>query len=215
MRPKLYIFDFDGTLVDTLGDITGSINHTLGRLRRPPLSRRAVRERIGLGLANLIAGILGTAETDPVVERAARIFHRHYRSHCTDRTRPYPGVKPFFRNHRPEFSAVLTNKGMEYTHIILEHLDLEQHFAMVVAGDELENRKPDPEGILRILDRLGCTPGQAVMVGDSTFDIDAGHRAGVRTVAAAYGYQPRAALAQSRPDFWIPRFSSLAGLFPG
>lgn len=209
---QLYIFDFDGTLVDTIRDIADSLNDTLEELGKPTLSLDTIRSYVGQGIVDLVRKTLSTHHGDPLIEKAIQIYKQKYVHRCTLNPQCYPGVIDFFKTSKPSKCALLTNKDKYYTQKILEKLKLTGFFDLVVGGDEPAERKPSPAGIQMILSKLNCPPEKALIVGDSTFDINAGKNAHICTIAAAYGYHPRHKLEECTPDAFIESFSELAHL---
>jgi phosphoglycolate phosphatase len=185
------ILDLDGTLVDTLDDLAASVNHALGAVGLPPRPLAEIRTFVGEGARRLVERAVGPH--GHLAEPALAAWWSHYEAHCLDRTRPYPGIASLLAGAGRAL-AVHTNKPGALARTILGGLGLLERLAMVVGGDEAP-RKPDPTGTLEILARLGCAPGDAVMVGDSRVDLATARAAGIPFVAVTWGFQPRAELA--------------------
>ncbi len=185
------IFDLDGTLVDSLPDITASANFTLHQLGLPPLTETQVRYMIGDGIRKLIERAIAVHHppTEEEVERAFSIYIDYYKDHCTDQSYVYPGVRDLLDALRKERLAVLSNKGERFTRKILTRFGLAPYFQLILGGDSLPVKKPHPGGVEFILHTFGVLPQYAMVVGDSTHDLEAGKAAGVTTVAALYGYR--------------------------
>ncbi|PIQ96584.1 MAG: phosphoglycolate phosphatase [Nitrospinae bacterium CG11_big_fil_rev_8_21_14_0_20_56_8] len=206
----LIIYDFDGTLVDTLYDIADSVNRALNELGFPPFGREAVRPFVGRGVQNLMTRALeGTGYTG--IGQAVTLFRKHYARHLVEHTGFYPGVREtvehFSRLNRRQ--SILSNKPLDFIEQILVELDFRDPFQILIGGDSVQNKKPDPEGLLKILHDSGITAGETVLVGDSEVDIETGKRAGVRTVGVTYGLGDPAALRASNPDHLIDRMEDL------
>jgi phosphoglycolate phosphatase len=188
---RLAVFDLDGTLVDSLDDLHASVSHALRVLGLPPRAREEVRGFVGEGARALVAKAV--APRGELVEPALAAWRGHYQEHCLDRTRPYPGIEALLAGAgRP--LAVLTNKPGELSRRILAGLGLLPRFAAVVGGDEAP-RKPDPAGLLGIIAKVGATPAETVLVGDSRHDVATALAAGVPVVAVTWGLSSRADLA--------------------
>jgi phosphoglycolate phosphatase len=188
---RLAVFDLDGTLVDSLDDLHASVSHALRAVGLPPRSRGEVRGFVGEGARVLVAKAV--APRADLVEPALAAWRAHYEEHCLDRTRAFPGVEALLAGAgRP--LAVLTNKPGALSRKILGGLGLLPRFAAVVGGDEAP-RKPDPAGLLAILAKVGATPAETVLVGDSRHDVATGLAAGVPVVAVTWGLSSRADLA--------------------
>jgi phosphoglycolate phosphatase len=203
---RIAVFDLDGTLVDSVDDLHASVNHALGAVGLPPRTRDEVRGFVGEGARLLLARAV-----DPhaeLVEPALAAWRAHYREHCLDRTRPFPGIEALLAGARCPL-AVLTNKPGEMSRRILAGLGLLPRFAAVVGGDEAP-RKPDPAGLLGIVARLGAAPGDAVMIGDSRHDAATALAAGVPFVAVTWGLSTRADLARAGATAFVERADELA-----
>lgn len=187
---RLAIFDLDGTLVDSMEDLSASVNHALGAVGLPPRTLDEIRGFVGEGARRLVARAV--APRDELLEPALAAWWAHYEAHCLDRTRPYPGIGALLAGSGRAL-AVHTNKPGKLARKILEGLGLLPRFAVVVGGDDAP-RKPDPTGVQLILARVGATAEETVFVGDSLVDLATARAAGVRMVAVSWGFTSRAAL---------------------
>jgi len=208
------IFDLDGTLVNTLEDITASVNFTLGRFGRQPLPADAVRQYVGDGIDKLIMRAFGGA--DEVHAEAVALYKEHHRRHFMDRSALYPGVAETLEAFSSVPLAVVSNKTREFVAPLLEGLGIARYFTSLVGADDGVALKPAPDAVLRILAASGMQRESSVIVGDGTTDIRAGKAAGILTCAATYGFRTEEELRNAGPDFLIPRFADLKNLFsPG
>lgn len=187
-RIKLLIFDLDGTLVDSLRDITDAINHAIGPLGYKPLSPEKAKHFVGRGVTKLIESILDEKHRENLQEVLDR-FLEYYSQNLTRHTRAYPGVKETLEALKGYKKAVLSNKRQALSERILRELGLIEHFHYVIGSDTLNQKKPSPQGILYLLQKEGISPEEAMIIGDSELDIEAGKKAGVLTVAVGYGYR--------------------------
>ncbi|MBL8023122.1 MAG: phosphoglycolate phosphatase [Elusimicrobia bacterium] len=208
MAVKGILFDLDGTLIDSRRDIANCVNFTLAELGHAPLSVERVERMVGDGVRQLLSRAIGPMD-EPTQKRALEIFLPYYRDHCTDTTRLYPGVIETLRFFAGMGLALVTNKPMVHTEKTLATLGLNTYFPVVLGGDSLARRKPDPEPLWEALRRLDVFPGDAVMVGDSPMDIQAARSAGVRVVAVSYGFRTEEELQSLSPDFLISDFTQL------
>jgi phosphoglycolate phosphatase len=210
MRASLIVFDLDGTLVDASGDLTSSLNATLARLRpgTPPLTLEAVRGMIGEGATVLVARALAAARVDLRAEDVLPVYMECYTERLLDTTRPYAGVVELLDALVPRTLAVLTNKPGGMSRAVLEGLGLADRFLRIYGGGDLATRKPDPEGLRRLLAEAGAAPDEAVMVGDSAIDVETARAAGVRVVGVAWGFDPEG-LRRRPPDALISRPADL------
>ncbi len=195
MRLKVdgILFDLDGTLVDSLADIHASVNHTMAKLRLPEIPVSDVRHYVGDGLHILLRRCLERHEsvTEPLLEKALGIYRTHHAGQCTTYVEAYPHVRSVLQNFEKKPKAVISNKPYDFTLRILQHLKLETYFDIILGGDSLPEKKPDPAPLLHILRRWRLSPERAVMVGDGRQDIAAGKAAGVRTIAVRGGFDDR------------------------
>lgn len=202
------IFDLDGTLVDSVQDIAHALNCTLEDLKLPVKSLEAVRDIVGDGVLTLL-GRATENEDEEYVEKAAQIFHHHYKRHCVDNTFLYPGVRELLDFYRHKKLAVVSNKPYEMILQTLKHCGIEDHFRLVLGPESTLNKKPHPEPILKTLKELEVSAQTTLMVGDGTTDMEAGKSAGVLTCAVTYGYRNKEELEIYRPDFFIDKFEDL------
>ena len=204
--PRLVVFDLDGTLVDSIGDIASSVNASLlerfGDSGSLPLS--TVRGFVGGGARQLIErclSALGRPASDAEV-----VFDRFmpiYRARLVETTLLYPGMRDALDAVAARASmAVLTNKPGDFSRAIVSALGLDGRFIGVVGGDDLKTRKPDPEGLVKLCANAGVLPSQAALVGDSAVDILTAKNAGVVSVGVLWGYD-REGIERERPDVTI------------
>ncbi len=207
----LFIFDLDGTLVNTLEDITASVNFTLVRLGRKPLPQDTVRQYVGDGIAMLMTRAL--AGHTEFLEDAVGIYKVHHSRNLVVRTRLYPQVRETLEFYRRLPMAVVTNKAREFSAPILEQLGLISFFRVIIGADEGLPLKPAPDALFRIMRDAGARPEDTVVVGDGLTDMRAGKAARVTTCAATYGFRSEAELRAAGPDYVIHAFSDLKTLF--
>ncbi|MEO5377960.1 MAG: phosphoglycolate phosphatase [Magnetococcus sp. DMHC-6] len=213
------LFDLDGTLVDTSQDLWRTLNHVLHLHHRPTLTHAQVRNLVGHGARALIArGFWGETalppENDPEFEHAVQTFLAYYRDHLTDYSLPFPGVEQTLttlRNRGIQL-AVVTNKPQEMTLPLLENLNLAHFFSIIIGGNTLEKRKPDPLPIQHILTQLHTPSSLGVMIGDSETDALAARAAGTPLVLVSYGYNRNIPVLTLQPDHIIDCFCELESL---
>lgn len=202
------LWDLDGTLVDSAPDIAAAVDHTLQSHGHAPLGEARVRRHIGHGARNLVASCLGEATGAPPeparVDRLLAHFLQRYQAHVADRTVVHPPELRGFLEAWPAPMAVVTNKPYALTVALLRALDLARHFPVVLGGDSLPTRKPDPGMILEAMRRLGVR--EAVLVGDGDADVAAGHAAGLPVLGVRWGI--------GRPDGADLEIDSVAELGP-
>ncbi len=197
---KAVIFDLDGTLLNTLGDLTAAVNHGLSACGLPACTQTQVRTYVGDGVRQLIARAC-PADTDEGTQAAVLgEYLPYYAAHNADLTVPYAGVTDLLTALRDAGVrvAVVSNKhdaGVQAlcTRFFGEYLEL------AVGADGSRPLKPAPDGILYALERLGVDPAHAWYVGDSAVDVVTARAAGVRCAAVTWGFQDRDRLAAEHP----------------
>lgn len=205
---ELIIFDLDGTLVDSGRDLANSLNFTLEKMGIETLPCDEIFSQVGNGVSMIIRRLLGR-EREHLYRESLEIFLQHYEKHILDYTVPYPGVLQALENFSVDFRfALLTNKPLYLSEKILQELELEKFFEVALGGDSVDTKKPDPSGILDILNMTGIGTGNAVLVGDSINDVLTGRNSGVETVGAAYGLGADD-FAVHPPDHYIETFPAL------
>jgi len=205
---RLLVFDLDGTLVDSKVDLANAVNVALASFDLPPLPHPVIYSYVGDGASALIRRALPEEKADRLPEVLDR-FLAYYRRHLLDTARAYPRVAGALRKWAGIYRmAILTNKGVAMTREILSGLSLDRYFFEVRGGDSFDTKKPDPEGLLRILRDAGVEAREAIMIGDSRNDVLAGKAAGAVTCGVTYGLAA-AGFAEHPPDFTVDRFPDL------
>jgi len=205
---RLLVFDLDGTLVDSKEDLANAVNVALESFDLPPLPHPMIYSYVGDGASALVRRALPPEKAALLPEVLDR-FLAYYRRHLLDTTRAYPGVVGALRKWAGIYRmAVLTNKGVALTQDTLSGLSLDRYFFEVRGGDSFGSKKPDPEGLLRILREAGVEAQEAVMIGDSRNDVQAGRAAGTITCGVTYGLGT-SGFAEHPPDFTVDRFPDL------
>ena len=188
-RPRLIVFDLDGTLIDSLGDLTDSASELLVRHGAPPLSDAEVAGMIGEGVGKLVRRVLAARSLDLEPRQAVGEFLSIYDRRLLDRTRPYDGIpEALDALGRSAALAVLTNKPAAAAERILDGLQLRAPFRWVIGGDGPHGRKPGPGGLHAIMRAAGCAAAETVLVGDSAIDVETARAAGTRVCIARYGF---------------------------
>ena len=202
-RFRAVLFDMDGTLVDSYAAITASVNHTLQHYGRPPLTEERVRSLVGRGLEDLMQRIL--PDIDP--DEAAAVYRAHHPSVLASHTRLLPCVEDGLKTlHSAGIKlGVCSNKLSRFTRELLQILNCNQYFDVVLGPEDVGVTKPDPAMLLIAMERLGVSRDEALYVGDMEVDIDTGRNAGVETWAVPTGSNDEATL----------RAAGAQRLFPG
>ena len=209
---KLLIFDLDGTLADTSKDITDAVNYAVKPFGVKPLSVSEVKARVGSGLTKLIESLIPEERDFSAKEEAVKRFLEYYSIHLLDYTKPYPQAKETLSKLGAYKKAVISNKREVLSKKVLEGLGLLEFFDIVLGSDSVSERKPSPVPIFELLKRFSVSKDEAVIIGDSNYDIGAGKAAGIKTIAVTYGYRDREVLKGA--DFIIDNFGEILRILP-
>ncbi len=207
-RYPVYLFDIDGTLLDSAADICGAIQQVFADADCRPLTFEFLKGYIGRHLIDLFADLFPNYTPEQMDEWIAE-YRRNYHARGHTLTRVYPGVTEALAALGGR-KATATTKGTPSTRLILEQFGLLQFFDHVQGTDGFPS-KPAPDVIHAALAGLGATPEECLFVGDSAADMEAGRSAGVKTCAVRYGYGKEADLAAHSPDYWISDLRELVG----
>jgi phosphoglycolate phosphatase len=205
----LIIFDLDGTLVDTGEDLAAALNFAVTPLGISALSVAETVSLVGEGLSRLIEKILKPRGLMEHHTGAMKNFLAYYSAHLTDNSRAYPGVARTLEVLKQAgiLLAVLSNKREDLSTQLLDELGLAGYFALIAGSDTVPEKKPSPEAVKFVLRKFGCEPSRALMVGDSSYDIEAAEGAGVQVAAATWGFRARETL--SGADYLIERIEDI------
>ncbi|OMH32166.1 phosphoglycolate phosphatase [Motiliproteus sp. MSK22-1] len=215
--PQLVLFDLDGTLVDSLPGLTMATDQMLLSLGRAPAGIAAVCQWVGNGAATLVRRALSNSievdkSLDPqLVNEALKVFMHAYRESIAEGTVLYPGVRGFLDELklRKVPMAIVTNKPEGFVPDIINSLELHGYFQLVVGGDTLATKKPDPEPLLHAAKSFSVPPARVLMVGDSRHDVRAARNAGMPVACVTYGYNHGESIAESSPDWVVDSFMEL------
>jgi phosphoglycolate phosphatase len=189
MTIRAVLFDLDGTLVDSLEDLTDAVNHMLAGFGMTPLISTEVRGMVGKGARNLVQRALGTSSPEEI-DKGLKLFMEFNCAHIADKSRLYSGVRELLEALAAHGirMAVISNKQEALSRLILEVLGISRYFDSVCGGDTFAEMKPSPLPLQIVIERLGVLPMEAAMVGDSINDIQAGQQAGIMTIGCTWGY---------------------------
>ena len=195
------VFDLDGTLLDTLGDLHAAVNHALHAFGKPLRTQEEVRSMIGDGVAKLISRAL-PQDAQQLCAPALERFKEYYEGHICERTRPYPGIKRLLEELRARGvkTAVLTNKHERAARLLTDEF-FPSLFDAVRGGREGVRLKPFPDALCALLSELDVPCKRAVMIGDSAGDILTAKAAGAHGAGAAWGYRSPAELKEAGAEF--------------
>lgn len=200
----LIVFDLDGTLIDSAVDLAISMNATLRHLGMAEIDPEWIYSFVGNGAAMLVRRALGPTASDELNAAALAFFLKYYRTHALEHTRLYDGVREAIDElaDAGHSLAVLTNKPVKISRDIVAALGISHQFPIVYGGDSFTTKKPDPQGLLKVLEEAQTHTREAWMVGDSGVDIQTARNAGVRSCGVKWGFQPGACLAEN-PDLVV------------
>jgi phosphoglycolate phosphatase len=187
---RAVIFDLDGTLVDTADEFVVVVQALREEHGLDGMDPDRIRASVSNGARALVTLALGIAEDEPAFEGKRQRLLELYSEVLGTVARPYPGIEPLVKDleRRGIAWGISTNKPRTYTEPLLERLAIQPAPGSVVCPDDVSERKPHPESLYLNCRELGCAPREAIYVGDHLRDIEAGRRAGMYTIAAAYGY---------------------------
>jgi phosphoglycolate phosphatase len=209
MPTSLILFDLDGTLVNTSADLTHALNYALKPYGIKELSVNETVKLVGEGISRLIEKALSNKNLQQVRQATER-FLDYYSKHLTDFSTLYPGVAETLEKLHSYKKAVISNKREDLSVRLLDDLGLLNCFDLVAGSDTAPEKKPSPVPVYYILKKLHVTPDEAVIVGDSGFDIEAGKKAGIKTIAVSYGFREKELLTDA--DYIIDTFDELPSL---
>ncbi|MFA4916133.1 MAG: HAD-IA family hydrolase [Syntrophales bacterium] len=209
---NLMIFDFDGTLVNSGGDIAASVNYTLENLGIPAMEPEVIIDFVGDGVKKLIERSLGHDCQDQFDE-AMKIFTAYYSEHILDTTTFYPGVTDILQHFQDKKKVIITNKRYSFTKTIAEALDMEKYFDDIIGEDSTPYKKPDLRLLSPLMERFGAGCDQTVVIGDGINDILLAKNTGVLSCAFLNGLGHRDILLAQRPDFIYESLLELRSLF--
>ncbi len=218
LRPKMILIDVDGTLVDSVPDLAFCVDAMMERLGRPPHGEAAVRNWVGNGVERLVRrALIGQLDGEPDeadFEAALQIFLELYAENTSKRSVLYPGVIEgiaFMKGAGYQLGCV-TNKAARFTEPLLRDLGIRENFGLVVSGDTLPRKKPDPMPLLHAAQHFGVEPADALMIGDSVSDVKAARAAGFGIICMSYGYNHGQDIREAKPDAVIDSMVDLEGL---
>ncbi|WP_028870020.1 phosphoglycolate phosphatase [Psychromonas arctica] len=218
---KAILFDLDGTLIDSAPDLALAINHMLTSIGREPISATIIRSWVGNGASVLVQrGLSGQAQIaddlDPdLLAKALAIFLEFYAQNLCIDTVTYPHVRSTLKilKAKDYQLAIVTNKPFDFIQPILDGLELNGLFELLIGGDTLEKRKPDPLPLHYSCEKLGVTVDQCVMIGDSKNDILAANAANMQSIGLSYGYNYGEDINEHNPDISFDDFADIIATF--
>ena len=221
-RVRLLVFDLDGTLIDSRLDLMHSVNAMLRHIGRPDLDGDVIASYVGDGAPALVRRALENTDDEALLRAALEYFLAYYRLHKLDHTTVYEGIPETLAglansslanpsNGVQRKMAVLSNKPVNPSRLIVQALGLGDFFVCVYGGNSFTTKKPDPLGVRTILQETGVAADEALIIGDSSVDVLTGRNAGLWTCGVTYGFAPHT-LEDAPPDVLIESPRELAEL---
>ena len=213
---KLFIFDLDGTLVDTAPDFKNSLNYMLSEMGENPVELSDIRNWVGYGARELIKRTVVSKKiehNEKKINEMLRIFLLHYTHNIDDDSVLYNNVENFLRHLKKNNvkTSVCTNKMESLSIMLLEKLKVLDLFDYLVGGDTFRKCKPDPLPLINICEKLNINTNDAIMIGDSITDLKAGHAANMPVVLVDYGYTDDTSIYE-HADLVINDFNQMKSL---
>jgi len=213
---ELLIFDLDGTLIDSKQDLAHAVNAARRHMGLQPIQDELVYSYVGNGAPTLMRRVMGPEASEEEVKTALEYFMAYYKDHMLDCTTLYPGVREALDAlHAAGMRmCVLTNKPVRFSELLVQGLGLGEHFFRVYGGNSFEQKKPDPEGVYKLLEEAGVGRERAMMVGDSDVDVRTARNAGIVACGVTYGFQPET-LDAAPPDIRVDDMRELLPMLLG
>jgi len=223
-HPEMVLLDLDGTLVDTVPDLAYCLDNMLRELSLPEAGETKVRKWVGNGIEQLVKrGLSNNFMTSDfneepeasLFEKALPMFIDFYKENACKHSRLYAGVREgleYLTSNNFKLGCV-TNKLSQFTDTILETLEIQKAFGIVISGDTLTKKKPDPMPLLHAAEYFGISPNRSLMVGDSVNDVSAARAAGFQVLCVSYGYNLGQDIHLANPDLVVDSLADLVNIF--
>ena len=216
---KLLIFDLDGTLINSALDLALAVNYMLAQLGQDTFSEEIIHGWVGNGALTLVKRALSGSRTvdedldEAYVEKALKIFLDYYGKNLCNATVPYPHVIDTLKKLKENYTlAIVTNKPFAFVSPILKGLEMDDLFALILGGDSLEKKKPDPLPLLHVCETLDIPIKDTLMIGDSRNDILSANACSMDSVGVTYGYNYDEDIGVHNPTVIIDDFSELVNI---
>ncbi|EGV52331.1 phosphoglycolate phosphatase [Candidatus Endoriftia persephone str. Guaymas] len=217
-QPKMVLIDVDGTLVDSVPDLAWCVDEMMRQLGYPVWGEDRVRDWVGNGVERLVRraliGQLDGEPSDEAFEKAYPIFLALYAENTSKRSALYPGVREgldYLKAKGYKLGCV-TNKAAQFTLPLLKDLGIHDDFEIIISGDTLPKKKPDPMPLLHGAKYFGIDPAEAMMIGDSKSDVKAARAAGFQIICMSYGYNHGEDIRNYDPDAVVDSMAEVKGL---
>lgn len=213
MKKKLAIFDMDGTILDTLDDLTDSINYALSYCGFPEHTKDDVRRFVGNGILKLVKRSVPPYAGEADIEKVFQVFKDYYKLHCRDKTRPYPGIVNVIETLKEKgyFIAVVSNKA----DFAVQELCLRYFPGLIdyaVGERDGIKKKPAPDSVLSVMGALNVRPEESIYIGDSDVDIATAKNAGICCLTVTWGFRDREYLKRCGADVFAHKADEILDL---
>lgn len=208
---QLYIFDFDGTLGDTKECVIDSFQQTLVDNGLPKATREHIVHNMGLSLEQSFRILTEDCLDDVAYAKLIQNYRRHYKRNLTQKTLIFPDVKEVLAalKKRRKKISIATSKKTEFAELSCKFLKIDRYIDLYIGDDKVTNKKPHPEMLEHTLKELNIIKEDAVMIGDSTFDIEMGNSMEIDTIAVTWGAHSKEILESTHPTYIISSMKSL------
>ncbi|MCG6885927.1 MAG: phosphoglycolate phosphatase [Proteobacteria bacterium] len=217
-KPQMVLIDVDGTLVDSVPDLAWCVDEMMRQLDMPVHGEAKVREWVGNGVERLVRrALIGKLDGEPdeaLFQKAYPVFLELYAENTSKRSGLYPGVREgldYLKGEGYQLGCV-TNKAACFTEPLLRDLGIADYFTIIISGDTLPKKKPDPLPLLHAAEFFGVDPAAALMIGDSISDVKAARAAGFQIACMTYGYNHGVDIREAQPDAVMDSMVELPGL---
>lgn len=211
------LFDLDGTLLASAPDLAIAVDRMLAEMNLPAAGLERVAKWVGDGARQLVIEAVQFAQgssspiNDTLIDNALQIYQRHYGECLNHSSHLFPGVREALQHLHTQGMrmACVTNKGARFTEPLIDHFGLRELLSVVVSGDTLPQRKPDPAPLLEACRQLAIAPSRTIMIGDSRNDVRAARAANMPVICVRHGYNHGRPIEEEQPDFIIESFFDL------
>lgn len=204
MSYTTYIFDLDGTLLNTLDDLKNAVNFTMKQMNYPERTLDEVRSFVGNGMNMLVRRAVPNETSDEDFDKAYGIFNKYYIEHIADFTRPYDGVIDVVKKLKAngKKTAVITNKAHDAAQIVVKNF-FGDIFDVTVGKKDCFKPKPSSEPVNYAMDLLGSNKDECIYIGDSDVDVQTAHNSGLKCIGVTWGFRDRNVLKDAGAEFII------------
>jgi len=213
---KLLVFDFDGTLVDSLDGIVKSFNYVLDSFKYPKIKREDIEKNIGFPLINIsehILKVINKELPDNIdIDKYIAMYREYYVKEGYKFSKLYNGIFDFLQKLKKQDKqiAILTNRSIDTTNQILNWLNVRYFFDVVTSGETINKRKPDPEGLFIIMEKTNIAASETIMIGDTIIDIDTAVNGNIDSCFVRYGYGGFIDEVEKKATFILDNFANIS-----